>query len=66
MSFTVESASRPLHRARMLASFALLGALLAGVTGMVLGIEALSRIDLHEIGAVLGAIFGVLAQGFRR
>lgn len=57
----------PIHRLRLIVSFALLGAVLAG-TATLLPVVALipAAIDVHAVGAVLGGIAGTVAQALHR
>lgn len=53
-------ASRTLHRVRIVASFALVGAVVAGT--FFGWLPALGLIGVHEVGAAVGAGVGVLAN----
>lgn len=54
----------PLHVARVIASFALLGAVVAGSATIVPAVAAIvpAALDLHAIGALLGGIAGTVTQ----
>jgi hypothetical protein len=53
-----------IHRVRIVASFALLGALVAGAAGAFPMVAAVipAALDLHAIGAVIGGIAGTVTQ----
>ena len=57
----------PLHRLRLIASFALLGAVLAGAASAFPGVAMIvpAALDLHAIGAVLGGVAGTVIQAVR-
>jgi len=64
---TVTTSYTPIHRLRLIASFALLGAVLAGSTAFVVpAVDMLvpAALDLHAIGAVLGGVAGTVVQWF--
>lgn len=54
----------PIHRLRLVASFALLGAVVAGAASIVPGVGALlpAVMDLHLIGAAIGGVAGTAVQ----
>lgn len=53
-----------IHKVRIVASFALLGAVVAGAFGVLPVVSALvpAALDLHAIGAVIGAVTGTVTQ----
>lgn len=56
----------PFHALRIVASFALLGALVAGSATILPAISALAAVvDLQAIGAVIGGIAGAVTQVIR-
>ena len=51
----------PFHTLRVVSSFALLGAVIAGSTTILPAIAPLAAaVDLHAVGAVLGSIAGAV------
>ena len=51
----------PIHRLKLVASFALLGAVVAGAAEILPAVAAAAAIvDLHVIGAVVGGIAGAV------
>ena len=56
----------PFHALRVVASFALLGAVIAGSATIVPAISAVAAtVDLHAIGAVVGGVAGAVSQVLR-
>jgi hypothetical protein len=56
----------PFHALRRVASFALLGAAIAGSTTIFPSISALAAtVDLQAIGAVVGGVAGAITQVMR-
>ena len=55
---------RVIHKIRIIASFALLGAVVGGVVGVFPPVSALipAALDLHAIGAVIGGLAGTVTQ----
>lgn len=53
-----------IHRLRVIASFALLGAVIAGTFSVFPAVAAIvpAALDLHAIGAVIGGVAGTVAQ----
>jgi len=64
MNSGIQEHFTPVHRLRLIASFALLGAVIAGSARLIPALAAVS-IDWHAAGAVLGAAAGALAQILR-
>jgi len=64
----LRASSSPLHRLRIIASFALLGAVLTGSLEVLPAVTAMipGAFDLQAIGAVLGGIAGIAAQTMRQ
>lgn len=64
MSTGTITVQAPLHTARVIASFALLGAVVAGAAAIVPAVAAIvpAALDLHAIGAVVGGVAGTVAQ----
>jgi len=56
----------PIHRLKLVASFALLGAVLAGSATVLPAVAASVPVDLHALGAVLGSLTDAVVQFVRR
>jgi hypothetical protein len=56
----------PIHRLKLVASFALLGAVLAGSATVLPAVAAAVPLDLHALGAVVGSLTGAVVQFVRR
>jgi hypothetical protein len=56
----------PFHRLKLVASFALLGAVLTGSVTVLPAVAAAVPLDLHALGAVLGSLTGAVVQFARR
>ncbi|HWA89308.1 MAG TPA: hypothetical protein VG889_04690 [Rhizomicrobium sp.] len=61
------SRTTPIHRLRLVASFALLGAVVAGMMEALPVVAALTAtIDLHVVGALVGGAVGTAMQATER
>jgi hypothetical protein len=56
----------PFHRLKLVASFALLGAVLAGSMAVLPAVAAAVPLDLHALGAMVGSLTGAVVQFARR
>ena len=57
----------PIHRIRIVASFALLGAVVAGMMETVPLVAALAAmVDFHVVGALVGGVVGTAMQAGER
>jgi hypothetical protein len=64
---TLLNVASALHRMKTVASCALLGAVLAGMTiGLPVTTALASMVDLHVLGAVVGGAAGIVGQALRR
>ena len=66
MISTNHTIATPFHTLRVVSSFALLGAVIAGSTTILPAVAPLaSAVDLRAVGAVLGSIAGAATVLFR-
>ena len=66
MTANINLAETPFHALRTVASFALLGAAIAGSATILPIVSSLATtVDLQAIGAIVGGVTGAVAQVFR-